>query len=456
MQKKTQPQNNQGHPPSAETTYPPVPQSGTWKTDYAWVSGMAGALSVLIIAAVYNRYNLLNTGFSLGGERISGHIDTKLFALVCVALVMLLVELIRLWLWDKRDFFRLHPLIKNKQYVDFAVECVVNFLLHLLLLFAVLVFYRSAGEYGYLKNAAFYQAWFRFIDIIWSAYLWGGLPYVLLTRAVKYDTQADQRDYSSLVKKVLVLLALKPLQIRTSPLGERDKKAIRGLLVKLFFAPLMTVFFVDQFGHLVNNMGYLVHLASSLGSGAAYTIRKFNNDVYNLSHAFIFSIDVALAWCGYVVSSRWVDNQTVSAEPTLLGWVVCIFCYPPFNNYLGLYYSAPSERMILQGQEQGLVAFFHRDDGFELFGLYVGHFVVRCAFLKFNQPGYYPKRALCYNPPPSLCIEELRVVVCDVSRYCFKFNLRGELEARVDAGGRFSFNDMVLLYAGHNRREALK
>ena len=358
MQKKTQPQNNQGHPPSAETTYPPVPQSGTWKTDYAWVSGMAGALSVLIIAAVYNRYNLLNTGFSLGGERISGHIDTKLFALVCVALVMLLVELIRLWLWDKRDFFRLHPLIKNKQYVDFAVECVVNFLLHLLLLFAVLVFYRSAGEYGYLKNAAFYQAWFRFIDIIWSAYLWGGLPYVLLTRAVKYDTQADQRDYSSLVKKVLVLLALKPLQIRTSPLGERDKKAIRGLLVKLFFAPLMTVFFVDQFGHLVNNMGYLVHLASSLGSGAAYTIRKFNNDVYNLSHAFIFSIDVALAWCGYVVSSRWVDNQTVSAEPTLLGWVVCIFCYPPFNNYLGLYYSAPSERMILQGQEQGLVAFF--------------------------------------------------------------------------------------------------
>jgi len=181
---------------------------------------------------------------------------------------------------------------------------------------------------------------------------------VLLTRAVKYDLKADAKDYSSLVKKLFLKAGSKIFGLGVVKFEEVDKKMARGLAVKLFFTPLMTVFFVDQFGHLVNNIGYLLGGLPNAISAGTYSIRTFNNDVYNLSHAFIFSIDVALAWCGYVVSSRWVDNQTVSAEPTVFGWVVCIFCYPPFNNYLGLYYSAPSESMILRGEEQWLVAVF--------------------------------------------------------------------------------------------------
>ncbi|MBX2859224.1 MAG: hypothetical protein KTR17_11230 [Cellvibrionaceae bacterium] len=359
MKKKPQPQKNtKTTPDQNNVSYPVVAQSGVWKTDYAWISGVAGALSVLLLAAIFNRYNLLNTGLSLGGVTLfSGQLDAKLFALGCVCAVMLIVEFIRLWLWDKKHFFHIHPLLKRAQYGGFALECIVNFAAHLLLFALVLVFFRSAGEYGYVRDAAYYKAWFRFLDLAWSVYLWFGLPYVFLTRALKYDAEADKRDYSTLVKKVLSVISAKLLRTKAIHFDDLNKKSLRGLLVKLFFAPLMTVFFIDQFGHLVNNMGYLLHLVNNSDS-ITYTINKFNSDVYNLSHAFIFSIDVALAWCGYVVSSRWVDNQTISAEPTLLGWVVCIFCYPPFNTYLGLYYSAPSERMILQGQEHLLVAFF--------------------------------------------------------------------------------------------------
>ena len=120
----------------------------------------------------------------------------------------------------------------------------------------------------------------------------------------------------------------------------------------------MTVFFAQQFPHLVNNAGYLLGGLPAAISDGSYTHTRFNNDLFNISIALIFSIDVALAWCGYVVSSRWVNNQTVTAEPTMLGWLVCICCYPPFQMFLGLYYAAPSERAVLQFPNQTVISMF--------------------------------------------------------------------------------------------------
>ena len=42
----------------------------------------------------------------------------------------------------------------------------------------------------------------------------------------------------------------------------------------------------------------------------------------------------------------------------MLGWLVCIVCYPPFQMFLGLYYAAPGEREVLQYSNQYLVTFF--------------------------------------------------------------------------------------------------
>ena len=131
---------------------------------------------------------------------------------------------------------------------------------------------------------------------------------------------------------------------------------MRALLVKLFFAPLMTVFFSDQFAHLVHNVGYLSN--RMFGEVGNYSHALFNSDLFNISISLIFSIDTTLAWCGYVVSSRWVDNQTTSAEPTMLGWIVCIVCYPPFQRFLGLYYSPPGEHAILDLPNPSLVTLF--------------------------------------------------------------------------------------------------
>lgn len=341
-----------GQPDTGMTDIPfnTPPESGSWVTDYAWISGLVGALMVLLCAAFYNATNALGNGVYLFDIRLtSDRQDSILLALVVIASSMLVTEMIRLWRRDRKHFFVIDPALKAGRYGEFVLDSAIAWLLSLGVLGLAMQFFQTAGEYGYIQGNAYYRPWFRFIDLAFSAWLYGGLPYVMITRALKHDRIADRRDFASMAARILQFLAsLIPGFKSFRPVfNEIDKKSARALLVKLFFTPLMTVFFTSQFPHLVSNIGYISGgMIVSIATGS-YTHANFNNDLFNISIALVFSIDVALAWCGYVVSSRWVDNQTITAEPTMLGWVVCVFCYPPFQRYLGLYYGAPSEREVL-------------------------------------------------------------------------------------------------------------
>ena len=123
----------------------------------------------------------------------------------------------------------------------------------------------------------------------------------------------------------------------------------------MFFVPLMTVFFVDQFSHFVHNWQYLG------GNGAAMFsngLARFARDFYNIGFTFLLTLDVGIAWCGYVVASRWLKTGYVSVEPTFLGWFVALICYPPFNERLGTYFSIPSEKAFLTIPHPGWVMLF--------------------------------------------------------------------------------------------------
>lgn len=56
-----------------------------------------------------------------------------------------------------------------------------------------------------------------------------------------------------------------------------------------------------------------------------------------LFYDIIFAVDCGWALVGYGLESRWLGNKTRSVEPTAFGWLVCLSCYPPFNNVLGTY-----------------------------------------------------------------------------------------------------------------------
>ncbi len=340
---------------------PGDPKADKWITDQAWITGLAGLIAVVSTGIWFNMTKALHNGVVLFSTRLTeNRHDALLFALGVITLTMIICELIRLWRWDGKKFIQLDPNVQAGNYSAFFMNALGNYILYLLLFGKTIFLYKMINEYGFKNNSAYYQPWFRFLDHAWTLYLWCGLPYVLITRALKYNPVADARDLTSTYARGLqYLLGHIPLFTHLKPeFRDVDKKNTRAFLVKLFFSPLMTIFFCDQFPHLVNNMGYLVDgLMAAITSGA-YNAQRFGNDFYNISIAFIFSVDVALAWCGYIIASRWVDNQTLSAEPTTLGWLVCLVCYPPFQRNTGWILSTPSEKAITASGVEWVIVVF--------------------------------------------------------------------------------------------------
>lgn len=323
-----------------------------WVMDRAWISGLVGAVMIILCGLWYKSGDALINGVSVFGLKLTDNqTDSILLALAVVTLSMLSVEIIRLRKFYGHLEVSKHPALTRGDYRSFICDCVVNYLGHLGLLFFAMQFFYLANEYGYRVQAKYYEPWFRLLDIAFYCYLWAGLPYALVTRGFKYSKTADKRDYGiffyRLVSQPVRRYVLRLDTQKASLYNDYDKKNARSLLVKLFFTPLMTVFFCDQFPHLVNNLGYLGGGFIENIFSDSYALSSFNNDLFNISLALIFSIDVGLAWCGYVVSTRWVGNQTVSAEPTVLGWIVCIVCYPPLQTNIGFYFTHPGERDII-------------------------------------------------------------------------------------------------------------
>ncbi len=268
-------------------------------------------------------------------------------------------ELIRLARISTEPFISLAPEFVAGKYLDCLIKTLWRYLSYLALFFLVYAFYRAAGEYGFKNNAAYYQPWFKMCSWLYQSFVWLGFPYVFVTYTFKYNASKENNSYHRLVECVGVFLLAKFKIVKLDyPIDtQRIKKIALGLLVRIFFVPLMTVFFTHHFPHLVKNFGYLFEWLPKNISSGNYTHASFNNDLNNILKPVIFTIDVCLAWCGYVLTSRWLDNETQSAEPTLLGWVVCLISYPPFQ-LAGLYFYFPSESQILTLDNQYFVSFF--------------------------------------------------------------------------------------------------
>jgi hypothetical protein len=54
--------------------------------------------------------------------------------------------------------------------VHFAGNALINYFLNLGLLAFVILFFQTAGEYGYMNQSPYYQPWFRFLELAWYYY----------------------------------------------------------------------------------------------------------------------------------------------------------------------------------------------------------------------------------------------------------------------------------------------
>jgi protein-S-isoprenylcysteine O-methyltransferase Ste14 len=274
------------------------------------------------------------------------------FVLLVCSAVMFVVELaIRLDV-DKGRLIKVAPDIREGRYGRFIGRCLLVYGVELGLISLAFGFYETAGEYGFQNSGqGYYRPWFAVMEWFRTIYLYGGLPYVLLTRALQHSPSSDRKQAAFTVMKMarrVFARVTRGAVDAIAPFDRYDKSAILGLVVKLFFVPLMTVFFADQFVHLVKNYDYLRNP----------DIKVALRDVHNVSYTVIFSVDVGLAWCGYVLSSRWIKNTLFSVEPTWEGWAVALLCYPPINRTMGVYYGTPGENGFFSIPNQSVVTFF--------------------------------------------------------------------------------------------------
>lgn len=319
-----------------------------WITDGAWITGIAGTVTILLLGYVFGIakfHSKVWTGRDWSLEDQKYYVT--LAALGIIASVMFAVELIRLRCFDGYTFKKIDPLLTRRKFTEFAIDCVKRFLLLGFLFYVCRLGYMSLNEYGFRQSNDYYQIWFYVLDALWTLYLIAGLPYILITRSMQYDQIADSKDYSLLTEKCLRFAAgcIPGLRSLKPQWSSDDGRCARGLAVKFFFAPVMTVFFFDNFGHLQSNFDYFVSNALPAMLEGTYNRGKLSGDLGNFASTIIFTIDVGLAWCGYIITSRWVNNQTVSAEPTFLGWIVCLISYPPFRIIGGWFYSGPGEHL---------------------------------------------------------------------------------------------------------------
>ena len=340
----------------------PRKENGAWITDGAWISGLVGVVMLFVMAFLCHKFVWLDRGVSfLGLVDFKTPLHVKLFCLIVIALSMCAAELVRITLTGHKKLINLAPEIKQGNFLSLIMVCAWRYICYLIIFVLAAFFYKAVPEYGFHTKAEYYIPWLHMCQWLFNAFLWFGFPYVLLTYALKYNQEKDLNSYhhlvQSLVVRVLAKFKIISGQQHLVVSKKQTKKIFLGLLVRVFFAPLMTVFFIDQYSQLISNMGYMIDWLPKNIADGKYNHGTFNSDLWNISRSIIFSIDVSLAWCGYVITSRWLDNETQSTDPTLQGWFVCLLSYPPLT-IAGYYFVFPSEGQLINIQNEYFVTFF--------------------------------------------------------------------------------------------------
>ncbi len=284
-----------------------------------------------------------------------------------------------------------HPYYKNQQFTPFKTIFPPAFVLWLVFgIFYVKATLEKFHERRYvlrdsglhlllLAKAGFDEAISS--GVRRAVLLFGGTAVLLgAGRALTPTTSFWHRDIptaalfgAGLVVAILLARQLRPKRIARLIKNRRIKTTILAIVVKAFFTPLMTGFVVGHLNGISRAWLNHKHLApmdfkvpngasiftsvqlwwtnvgSRLGdlipsghdfAGLVQPWAWTRGDVswgLGLTYDIIFAVDCGWALFGYASESRWLGNKTRSVEPTAFGWLVCLACYPPYNNVLGTY-----------------------------------------------------------------------------------------------------------------------
>ncbi|HMY40536.1 MAG TPA: hypothetical protein PK011_14525, partial [Marinagarivorans sp.] len=135
-------------------------KTDSWITDGAWISGVAGAVTVVLLAMLYNADKVLEKGLNIAGWQLtSERVDSLLAALCIITIVMVGIECVRIFKREGSQFIHKAPELGSGQTGKLFGEALTTYILNLILIGGVTLFYHSAGEYGFANKAPYYQPW---------------------------------------------------------------------------------------------------------------------------------------------------------------------------------------------------------------------------------------------------------------------------------------------------------
>jgi protein-S-isoprenylcysteine O-methyltransferase Ste14 len=164
-----------------------------------------------------------------------------------------------------------------------------------------------------------YDQFFNFVADPLYLYMLLGNGFVLCY-LVKPDPESDK--YFHLMRTFFSLPGLRSVLRTNFDAGFHwsalTRLAILSLAVKAFYLPLLCSWSINQ-------AGYVYRLVSS-ANWQFYAVNSVLVEVLILVDVLIFAL-------GYLTELPGLRNTIRSVEPTILGWVVCLMCYPPFNSF---------------------------------------------------------------------------------------------------------------------------
>jgi protein-S-isoprenylcysteine O-methyltransferase Ste14 len=135
--------------------------------------------------------------------------------------------------------------------------------------------------------------------------------------------------HASSAATAFAYLSRRARKIGAAEPSETEKQAMLCLLLKFIFVPFCI------HGMLV----YLVYLNaqivefSLIGASGAWpdAFSFYNSHLHYFILNLIFLFDFVPFVIGYLIQAKTLGNEIVSVDSSLLGWTVCLMCYPPFN-----------------------------------------------------------------------------------------------------------------------------
>lgn len=157
-----------------------------------------------------------------------------------------------------------------------------------------------------------YNYFFKyFIDLYMVVCLTITYPYLYYYESNK---PVEQDKYVSLLRSIC---SLPGACVKKSIYwNKHSKSGLLTYLIKLFYVPYLTSW-------VINNSIHQKALTMNFQMGF-FTVNEY------LVALFIY-IDTLIFAFGYLIESRIFKNEIKSVEPAISGWIVCLWCYPPFN-----------------------------------------------------------------------------------------------------------------------------